>query len=37
MLPPMSDPIPNGEQYPLIKPDSPPELPPGVLYRFQGF
>lgn len=37
ILPPMSDPRPRGEQYPLINPAYPPVLPPGVLFLFHGF
>lgn len=37
MEPPISVPNPNGEHLEAIKPDSPPELPPGVLVLFQGF
>lgn len=36
MLPPISDPTPKIEHLALIKPPSPPELPPTALCWFQG-
>ena len=37
MLPPISEPRPNGEEYEPTNPPSPPELPPVDRLVFHGF
>lgn len=37
ILPPISEPIPIGEQFELISPAYPPELPPVARALFHGF